>query len=409
MSVRRRPSRGRSKGGPGVSPSPEPSRASSPQEDKAHTNPAAAAAAADAAGGTDTLGVLRRRLPALGALALVLGALAARNFHAAFPMAEIEITMDREAALLAGQRVAATYNLRPPHLQDKPVWHAATFNLDNDVQVFVELTLGLPMWRRMLQRHELLNYSPYHWAVRRFRAGEISEAVIHFNPIGEAIGFEQVLPQDEPGAALSAGDARAVAEAMVRSESGQQLWRVDLNRYVEVEHSEEDRTGGRRDHRFTYELLGNATSVPLASVDGRHRLLLKVAGDQVSGLQRFIHVPQAFERRYSEMRSANESLAHTAVIGMYLLYAFVGILVGGFLLLRSRMLLPLPAIRFGVFMGVCAFMDRLNTAPLAWMDYDTATAVSVHHAELAVSTLSKTATRYVLHKFYTHQVCVSLL
>ena len=259
--------------------------------------------------------------------AAVLGAYAAQNFRTAFPISEIDITMDRDAALLAGQQIAADYGLRPVAGDSNPVWHAASFDVDSNVQVFVELERGLQTWRTMLQASELVHFSPYSWTVRRFQEGEIAEAAVTFNPLGQALGFSQTLPEDEPGASLPAADARSLVEALLGSEAGRSLWRCDLARYTEVEHSEEDRTGGRRDHSFTYELAGSATGVALG--DGKHRLRVDVAGDKLSGLRRFIHVPEAFSRRYAEMRSANESLAFIAVLSFYLLYLFLGLLVRG--------------------------------------------------------------------------------
>ena len=199
------------------------------------------------------------------------------------------------------------------------------------------------------------------------------------------------MPQDEPGASLAVEDARALAEGEMASTHA--IWSVDLSTYTEVEHSQEDRIGGRCDHSFTYELHANATTVELG--DGKHRLTLQVSGDQLTGVSRYIRIPESFTRRYSEMRSANESIAYVAVLAFNLLYAFVGVLVGSFLLLRQRRLLVSTSTKLGLFMGICAFLDRLNTAPLSWMNFDTASATSVHNAQLAVAALSE----YCLHIF----------
>lgn len=207
-----------------------------------------------------------------------------------------------------------------------------------------------------------------------------------FNPLGQPLGFAQTLPESEPGATLSEPDARALVEALVSTPEGKARWSVDLDRYAEVSHLSEDRTGGRRDHKFTFELKDEAITVALG--DGKHRMNIYVAGDKVSGLRRFIHVPESFTRGYAEMRSANEALAYAATIAFYVLYFFCGILIGGFVLLRQRRLLPMPAICCGVTMGVLGILETLNASPLAWMDYDTAKPVTVHRAELAVSVLS---------------------
>ena len=188
------------------------------------------------------------------AAAAAAGLYAVRNFHAAFPISEIDITMGRDAALAAGAALASDLALRPAAVATAgsgAPWHAASFDVDNNVQVFVELERGLPTWREMLGAPELVHYSPYFWAVRRYREGEIAEAEVRFNPLGEPIGFSQSLPEDEAGAALPASDARALVVAALDSVEGCARWRVDLGRYREIEHSEKDRAGGRRDHTFT--------------------------------------------------------------------------------------------------------------------------------------------------------------
>jgi hypothetical protein len=319
------------------------------------------------------------------AASLALLAYATMTFHTAFPITSLEITMDRDQALQSAAALADEYSLRPA-VADDGVRQAVDFESADDVQVFVELDHGLQTWFKMLQRAELPSFSPYYWIIRHFREGDIAETEIFFNPLGDALGFSQKLPESEPGAALSEEDARAVAVALVTSDQGRTRWSVDLERYTEVEHLAEDRTGGRRDHSFTFELKDEAITVPLG--DGKHRLSLHVAGDQVCGLRRFIHVPEAFSRGYAEMRSANESIAYAATIAFYVLYFFLGILVGGFVLLRQRRLLPRPAAYCGVTMGVLGVLETLNESPLSWMQYDTAKPVTVHHAELAVSVMS---------------------
>ena len=319
------------------------------------------------------------------AASLALLVYAATTFHTAFPITSLEITMDREQALQSAVKLAGEHSLRPA-VSDDGFRQAVDFESDDDVQVFVELDHGLQTWMTMLQRAELRSFSPYYWVVRHFREGEIAETEIFFDPLGRPLGFAQKLPENEPGAVLGEDDARAVAVAFVMSPDQQTAWGVDLERYIEVEHQAEDRTGGRRDHSFTFELKDEAIAVPLG--DGKHRLSLHVAGDKVCGLRRLIHVPEAFSRRYEEMRSANEAVAFAATIAFYILYFFLGILVGGFVLLRQRRLLTRPAAYCGVVMGVLGILEKLNESPLSWMEYDTAKPVAVHHAELAVSVIS---------------------
>ena len=46
---------------------------------------------------------------------------------------------------------------------------------------------------------------------------------------------------------------------------------------------------------------------------------LGVTGDEFTGLMHFVHVPEAFERRFAEMRAANNAIARVASLGAGLL------------------------------------------------------------------------------------------
>ena len=126
-----------------------------------------------------------------------------------------------------------------------------------------------------------------------FRESETNETLIRFTPQGKPYGFVEKLPEDDPGAALSADSARDIAEPAAAGD-----WQIDLTAYVLVEQSQEVRTGGRIDHTLVYE----RPSVQVG--DGQYRLRLVVGGDKLTELSHFIKVPEAFSRRYTEMRSA---------------------------------------------------------------------------------------------------------
>ena len=61
-----------------------------------------------------------------------------------------------------------------------------------------------------------------------------------------------------------------------------------------------------------------------------------VSGDRLTEVTHFVQIPEAFTRRYENMRSANEAIGIGSVVGMVLLYVVGGIGVGLFFMLRSR-------------------------------------------------------------------------
>ncbi len=277
------------------------------------------------------------------------------NFARAFPLVTLNVTMDRAAALAAADDLAASRGWGPA----EPVRQAVQFNLDDEVQSFVELEAGGKEAYTEMLAGDL--YSPYAWRVRRFREGETNETVIRFRPDGTAYGFREHMPEDEPGATLEPEAARALAEAAVADG-----WDVDLGGYALVEVSHEVRPGGRTDHTLVYE----RPDVTIG--DGHYRLRLTVSGDRFTELTHFIKIPEAFSRRYAEMRSANDAIATGSLFAIAILYLAGGCVVGLFFLLRERWVVWKPALKWAIFIAFLQAMVVLNQWPLLWMGYDTA-------------------------------------
>lgn len=250
------------------------------------------------------------------AVSLLATLAAVRYFGAAFPrFADLDLRMDRIQALAEAKRLAGERSVGPARFRQ-----AAKFELDDEVQSFVELEAGgREAYRQMLASGL---YQPYTWRVRHFREGEVREAELRFTPAGEPYGFSEQLAEDAPGLVLDPAPARAIAEA------GARRWQVDLGPWDLVEQGSETRPGGRVDHTLVYQRRGETLGK-----DGHYRLRLVVAGDRLTALQRFVEVPEAFTRRYEEMRSDNNAIAAASGVAMVVLYIIGGCL-GGLVILR---------------------------------------------------------------------------
>jgi membrane protease YdiL (CAAX protease family) len=282
-----------------------------------------------------------------------------RFFAEAFPLAGVELAMDREGALEAARALAERHDWGPEGFRQ-----AASFtDPDREVRVYVELEAGEDDSLRRLREEG--GYHPYRWQVRHFGEGEPREAIVRFTPGGEPYGFRLRLPEDEPGAALTPSEARAFAEAEAEAE-----WGIDLARWELIESSQETRPGNRVDHTFVYLLRG----VVIEEAD--FRLRLGVAGDRLSELTRTVRVPQAFSLRYAEMRTANTRLAFGASVLFLALFLVVGCGFGSFHLLRTRWLEWRAALAWGAVVATVLALASLNQLPLAWMHYDTALPAS---------------------------------
>jgi len=298
---------------------------------------------------------------AFALLSAAAGVYAWRYFPQALPLINLEVKMSRDEALLRAAAIADRLHLIAPDARE-----AALFSHDGGTQNFVELEAGgKPAFTRLLSGEV---YAPYRWEVRLFKPGETAEARVSFKPDGTPYGFARKLPENEPGAALDPVAARAIAERSARDD-----WEIDFSRYKLLEQSQTERPSHRIDHSFTYEREDEKLG------DGRFRLRLVVSGDALTALTHFVYVPEAFGRRYREMRSANDTIANVASLSAGALYGLGGCILGVLWLMRQRRLLWKPALAGVVVAGINALAMVAN-APQAWFSYDTAQSTTVFWA-----------------------------
>lgn len=304
---------------------------------------------------------------ALGLLSLVLSAAAYRGFPLAFSLVSIDISMDRAHALQAARAIAARQRFGTAAYQE-----AASFELDDETQTFVELEGGGKAAFTEMLRKGL--YLAYTWRVRQFREGDVHETTIALAPDGRPYGFVEKVREDAPGAALDSDAARQIAERDARTN-----WAIDFSEYQLIERGQTVRPGGRVDHTFTYERPSPTLN------DGRYRLRLVISGDRLTEVTHFVKVPEAFLRRYDSMRAANTTLGLVSVIGLIVLYGLGGIGVGLFAMSRIRWVVWRPAAIWGIGIALLQSLIAVNEWPLAWMDYNTADTRTLFFTEQALA------------------------
>jgi hypothetical protein len=290
----------------------------------------------------------------LGLVSIAAAAIGYRYFPQAFSIVALDITMDRDHALEQARGIMTRDRLGPAAYQQ-----AASFGLDEETQTFVELEGGGKEAFTQMMRDGL--YAAYTWRVRHFAEGQTNETTIQFTPDGRPYGFGERLDEMAPGPTLEPAAARAIGEAGARAN-----WSIDFGRFALVEQGQERRPGGRVDHTFTYERPSPTLN------EGRYRLQLVVSGDRLTGVRHYVRIPEAFSRRYENMRSANEAIGVASAVGMVLLYVFGGIGAGLFFMLRRRRVLWRQPVVWGVAVALMQALASINEWPLLWMSYDTA-------------------------------------
>jgi len=281
-----------------------------------------------------------------------------RNFSTAFPLVSIELKMDRADALRSARTIAQR-NAWPPEGFDQ----AAEFGGNQEVQNFIELEGGGKQELGRILKEKI--FALYTWRVRHFKQGDAHETLIRFTPDGTPYGFSLKLPDEERGDTRPEGEAQQIAET-----AAQRDWGIDFGRYRLVESSKDLKPGGRTDHTFVYQRQDESLR------EGHYRLRLVVGGEKLTELTHFVQIPEAFTRRYEQMRASNDAIgafSQIVTFGLYIL-GFCG--VGLFFMIRHRWVLWRQPLLWGSFIAFLLGLQQLNSWPLLWMGYDTALPAS---------------------------------
>ena len=293
-----------------------------------------------------------------------------KNYDKVFPVLSLDIRMSRDMALDAAAELSEKYNWKPIDYRT-----AVTFYSDRDLQTFVELEGGGLEKFKTLSKDSI--YFPYGWKVRHFQEKDPNEILVWFTPSGMPYSFEQILSEDEPGPALDRKSAFSIAMGNIKKD-----WKIDISNFSIIDESEKVQPSGRVDHTFTYQ----RNNVEIGE-NGFLRLKLIVSGERLTGVIHYPHIPEAFQRRFEEMRSANNTIAFSATMGVVFLYGLGGIIIGIFFLLREGLVLWKGALLWGIFIASLQTLSEINYLPLMWMNYDTSIQLNSFIIQLVFSSL----------------------
>ena len=301
------------------------------------------------------------------ALSAMLYFFAFHFFPQTFPIINLTISMDLEQALEQAHTIAQKNNIGPSEHHN-----AAMFHTDSTTKTFVELEAGGTDELVTMMEEKL--YMPYTWQVRHFKEHEKNEATFAFTPEGKPYGFVETLSENVAGNNLSEKDAQALAEKEAITH-----WNINFDHYKLVEASQKTEISKRIDHTFVYE----RTDAQIG--EGTYRLRIVVSGDKLTTVGHFVKIPEAFTRRYAEMRSANSIIALAASLIMLLLYFFGGSFLGLYWIVRQRWHLFKPAFACAFMLALLSVLASLNQLPFLWMQYHSALTINSFLAKLILT------------------------
>jgi hypothetical protein len=206
-------------------------------------------------------------------------------YHRAFPSAALDLTLSRTEIK---QRAQAYLREQGYDLTDYK--SAVTFSRSSFSSYYLQRTLGIPETNRIIQEAGL---PIWYWQVRWFRPLQKEEFQVHVAPDGRVVGLSHTLLESTPGADLSEGKARALAETYLTEERG---WK--LSRWEKVSASSKAQPGGRTDYDFSWKRSDWDVG------KSQLRLSVTVQGDEIGSYDYWLKVPEEFKRRFSERQNA---------------------------------------------------------------------------------------------------------
>jgi hypothetical protein len=322
-----------------------------------------------------TSGGLGRTALACLVVALLFAAGTVALFRRAYPLVDVDLGVDRAGAIRAARALAAADRLAPPTARA-----AATFSRDDSLATYVDLAAGGADSVRALARGGAVPL--YAWAVRLYTPGSADEVTLRLTAAGRPAGVDRRLPETERRPTVDEAAGRGAAEAALArfapdaggagGPSGAGAWRFVASSYATQPRS------ARVDRTYRFDRVaggGAAVRVGAAPV----RAAVTVTGDSarpaapaVLGVRAYADVPEAWARRYGEMRSTNDFLA--LLSGPPLIVFAVGA-IGALVWGQQRRLVRWrPAAAVGATVGVLMTAAGVNAIPLAWAGYETATS-----------------------------------
>jgi hypothetical protein len=299
----------------------------------------------------DRLTATDKRALFLWVVAGILGAMFAyKYFFRAFPEASVNFQVSREEALGRAQKFVNGMGENVSGYESTIV-----FDVDDNAKVYLERELGLQQANKLLSSE--LNI--WYWHVRFFRPQQEEEFSVSISPAGNIVGYEHKVPEARAGPTLGQSDAQAAAQKFLGGKLGMDPKAWD---YL-PEEANSKKKPNRLDWNFTWEKHG------FRAKDAPYRLKISVQGDLIGGSEEFLHVPEAWERGYQQLRSSNLLYNQLALIPYVLLLGSA--LWVGITLTKNGQTSWGGAIKLGGIVAALFFLMELNQWQLARAGYDT--------------------------------------
>ena len=187
-------------------------------------------------------------------------------------------------------------------------------------------------------------YAPYWWDVRIFKPGEVERSR---DPI-QARRRDQRFRTPRSGSVRAGrGDESARSCGGARARRGARDGRLECRPHA----VHAARAVAADAARQAASITRSSTSAPKSSATRASGCGFRSPATSSSRSRRYVHVPESFERRFRELRSANDTIAGFASVTAGVLYGVGGCILGVLWLARKHWLVVRPALIAGFVVG----------------------------------------------------------
>lgn len=279
------------------------------------------------------------------AISLLIGT---HYFYSAFPEATIDFRITRDEARDTGQSF-----LRHHGFDLDGYRHSGIFEYDGQAKTFLERELRLEGATEVIGDPVRL----WRWSSRWVKELQKEEFRVEYTTTGDLVGFAHLIEEEEKGASLEQSSARQVAEQFLQHSLQRDLTTLEFVEAVTTQRPQ------RADHSFTWKLKEFDIS------EATYRFRVGVQGDLVGSYAEFLKVPEAWQREYRELRSANEATG--LVAGTLMMFTWIAMLVVIVMNIRHENVRWKTVITFASIAFVLTLLAQLNVLPLTEYGFDT--------------------------------------
>lgn len=267
-------------------------------------------------------------------------------FNAAFPIASIEITLDRKDAFKKAEGF-----LKAQGFDVSGYEKAVMFMSDTTAATYLQKTQGLKRANELI-RSEI----PAHaWMVRYFKELQKEGFWVQVDPsTGKILRFEHPLLDEDKGADLTEDQARQSAEKVLLSQG------VDLNSY-ELKDKNNVKEKFRTDYNFEWEKKNYRLK------DAFLRVSVGIYGDKLGSYNEYLKVPEKFGREIKKEASGGTVLSMLSWI--FSLMLGIAALVMFVIRFKYNFLWWKFGLFFGVLLAGLTVVTFVNSIPLLWFGY----------------------------------------